>query len=158
MGQAVHAPFSERKSFGALVQGTRSQLHDLGRAAAGIVARLSWRLQLLRDMDFVWRGHPFAREIRRRPESFLENTTLSTCRAGPHPGLRLLVRWNYPRMRRRTIPAKPIKPIPNRDMVPGSGTEVIGPFEANPVFGPQPPPEALQKWIATPVNWSAMRP
>src|SRR5215469_7620661 len=64
----------------------------------------------------------------------------------------------YRRMRRRTRPAIPIKPAPIMDSVPGSGTDAGGPLAANPVFGPQPPPEAVQKWIAAPVNWLAVRP
>ena len=41
----------------------------------------------------------------------------------------------YLRMLRRTSAAKPTRPVPNRDIVPASGTAVIGPLEANPVFG-----------------------
>ena len=51
-----------------------------------------------------------------------------------------------------------MRPVPIRDRVPGSGTAVIGVLEANPVFGPQPAPDAVQKWTATPVNWVAERP
>ena len=68
------------------------------------------------------------------------------------------IKMRYPRMRRRTTPANPISPAPIKDIVPGSGTEVGGPLEANPVCGPQSPPEAVQKWIAAPVNWFAISP
>jgi hypothetical protein len=68
------------------------------------------------------------------------------------------VQTSYARMCPRTIRAKPISPIPISDKVLGSGTAVAGIFDAYPVFGPQPPPEAVQKWIATPVNRLAMRP
>ena len=61
-------------------------------------------------------------------------------------------------MRRRTRPPKPTSPLTNRVMLPGSGTAVGGPFDANPVSGPQLVPEAVQKWIATPVNWLADKP
>ena len=61
-------------------------------------------------------------------------------------------------MRRRTTPAKPINPVPISDKVAGSGTDVGGPLEANPVCGPQSPPDAVQKWIAAPVNWLAVSP
>jgi len=61
-------------------------------------------------------------------------------------------------MRRRTNPAIPTRPVANRERAPGSGTAVIGVLEANPVFGPQPAPDAVQKWTATPVNSLAERP
>jgi hypothetical protein len=53
----------------------------------------------------------------------------------------------YLRMRRRTTPAKPTRPVPSRDKVPGSGTAAGtgGPVVANPVLGPQLVPEAVQK-------------
>lgn len=51
----------------------------------------------------------------------------------------------YLRIPRRMKPASPTSPVPNSDRVPGSGTAAGGPFEANPVFGPQFAPDAVQK-------------
>ena len=64
----------------------------------------------------------------------------------------------YLRNFRRAKPASPIKPLPSRVIVPGSGTTEAGPLEANPVLGPQFEPEAVQKWTTKPVNWLAFSP
>ena len=67
----------------------------------------------------------------------------------PQISLELLVSLSghlrYLRSFLRANPAKPIRPVPSNDNVPGSGTGVGVPLDANPVCGPHPPPDAVQK-------------
>ncbi len=93
----------------------------------------------------------------KRGRSELKNSLRSLPAQKQNPGVQAgvgvgITRTYYPRMRRRTRPARPIRPLPNRVMVPGSGTTVPGPVDANPVCSPQPVPDAVQKCTTTFVN------